>query len=100
MTHAAKGQHDTNGLEVHRIKMLSQTVTCFEGIRSSWRLGLRGVRVEEEPSLHPCSLRGDAGVEPGWAVHPDDRAAGGRGVSRGTGERHHRAEAATRQVCR
>lgn len=91
MTHAAKGQYDTNRLEFHRIKNVSLTMTCFEGAQQShggWVCG--GLVLRSGRGLHTWSRKsndnGVAGAELGLAVHLDDHAADGRGVTRGTGE--------------
>lgn len=51
--------------------------------------------------LHTCSRKshknGDAGAEPSLVVHPDDSAAGGRGITQAQVRGHHWAEASTWQ---
>lgn len=98
MTHAAKGQRDTKGLEFRRIKMGHGQ---WHALRASAVHGgcvCRGLSVEEG-GARPAHLftegqgAGDAGAEPGWQSTWMTALQGGGGATRAqvrgiTGLRH------------
>lgn len=71
MTHAAKGQYDTNRLEFHRIKMYHWQGHAL-GVLSSSVEAVWGLSVEDGPRLYTCSQRSNgewvAGAELGLAA--------------------------------
>lgn len=102
MTHAAKGQYDTNRLEFHRIKMCHWQWHALRVLSSSMEAESGGCLVlRRGQGLHTCSRKshknGAAGAEPSLVVHPDDSTAGGRGITWAQVRGHHWAEASTWQ---
>lgn len=83
MTHAAKGQYDTNRLEFHRIKMSHWRWHALRVLSFPRRLSLwvgNGAQCQGGPQL------GYLFTEPGLAVERGDCTADWRGVTRGTSE--------------